>query len=190
VRSPLAVRVAPGTVVDLGELRAYPRATLRGEFVDEQGEPTGVTYGWAMLGELGSPLDSLLGQSWNTAGRFEIENVARAPLWLTLRARDGTRSGVAVDASAGAVDGLVIRVPKGVTVTFAHERASYGRLLTVADEFGRPLDTWTLGAHALSTRLAPGRYQLWTSLAEHVERRTEFVVGGQPLELVVPAPER
>lgn len=107
-----------------------------------------------------------------------------------MRAKDGTRFGVAVDASAGTVDGLVIRVPKGVEVTLAHGRESYGRLLTVTDELGRPLATWTLGTRQLSTRLAPGRYQLWTSLADNIQRRTDFVVGSEPLELVIPPPER
>jgi hypothetical protein len=53
--------------------------------------------------------------------------------------------------------------------------------VTLADERGVPLTTWTLFDGVFTTRLAAGRYQLWTGWAERVDSIEELVVGSEPM---------
>ena len=85
-----------------------------------------------------------------------------------------------IDASAGDVDGLELRLEEGVRVVVRTPEETRGRQVTLADATGVPLDTWRVASRARVLRLAPGTYQVWSGDAERVDAVDELVVGTQP----------
>jgi hypothetical protein len=86
-----------------------------------------------------------------------------------------------IDASSGLVEGLVLQAEEGVRVVLRMPEEWIGRQVTLADETGVPLETWTVYWTSIPTRLARGRYSIWLGHAEHVDSRQELVVGEVPL---------
>lgn len=178
------VRVQPGTVLELGDVPVWPRATIRGTVLDARGQPATASLYWAALSELSGPADLRLGSFRRTnGGRLEADDVARGPVRLFVSLPEHALLARTVDASSGLVEGLVLQLEAGQPLVLRAPESWAGRQATVFDPEGLPLDTWTLGAYTVRTRLAPGRYALGLGRAERVETRRELVVAGEPLVL-------
>ncbi|HEX6883738.1 MAG TPA: sigma-70 family RNA polymerase sigma factor [Planctomycetota bacterium] len=178
------VRVPEGSVEDVGDVPVWPRATIRGTILDAAGKPVTASVRWAPLAELRGPADLDQGAYRRVlAGQLELEDVARGPVRLFVEAAEHAPLDCTIDASSGLVQGLVLRLERGQPVVLRVPARWAGRQATLFDAAGLPLDTWTLGAYTLRTRLAPGRYALGLGWAERVEERRELVVGAEGLAL-------
>ena len=180
------VRVPVGRVEDIGDVPVWPAAKLRGTVLDAEGQSVVATIRVIPRDVLRGPGDLEAGTSRMVTGGFELDKVARAPVQLFARVQGHALLSRTIDASSGLVEGLVLQADAGVRVVLRAPREPVGRQLTLADSSGLPLETHTLGEGRLvTTRLVPGRYQVWFGEAERVDSVEELVVGGEPLDLVV-----
>ncbi|NOT30667.1 MAG: hypothetical protein HOP15_09505, partial [Planctomycetes bacterium] len=180
------VRVPVGRVEDVGDVPVWPAATLRGTVLDAEGQAAEATIRVIPRGVLRGPGELDESVTRGVTGWFELDKVARASVQLFVRVQGHALLSRTIDASSGLVEGLELRMEVGVRVVLRAPREPVGRQLTLADAGGLPLETHTLGEGRLvTTRLVPGRYQVWLGEAERVDSVEELVVGGESLDLVV-----
>jgi RNA polymerase sigma factor (sigma-70 family) len=178
------VRVPSGRIEELGDVLVWPKATIRGSVLDVNGRPVSASVQVIPLAELHGPAELAIGDghtAWVAGARFEFENVARGLLRVSVTIPEHARLVRTIDASSGLVEGLVFQVEEGVRVVLRTPEEWIGRQVTIADEAGAPLETWTVSGTSIPTRLARGRYELWLGRAERVDSRQELVVGDAPL---------
>ncbi len=181
------VRVPAGRVEDLGEVRVWAAATLRGSVLDAGGQPTAATLYAIPREVLRGPGDLQLGRAEHATGHFELDKVARGPVQVFVRVQDHALLSRTVDASSGLVEGLVLQPEVGVRVVLQVPAESVGLQLTLAGADGLPFETHTVAEGFVSTRLAPGRYQAWLGRAERVDWVEDLVVGHEPLDISIGA---
>ncbi|MEQ1893059.1 MAG: hypothetical protein ABL998_10985, partial [Planctomycetota bacterium] len=169
-----AIMIPAGGVLELDDVRVWPRARVRGRLIGADGEPANGTVHWVCEdGTVGSA--DLRGRSLYTTdgGRFDLERVARTRIRLLARIADHAPAAFLVDASSGDVEGLELRFEAGVPVKL---RGAGGRALTLLDAAGMP---W-IPLASDQFRLPPGHHTIELGSGADV-RRVELEVGSEPL---------
>lgn len=169
-----SIQIPPGGVLELGDVRVWPRARVRGRLIGADGSPAQGTVRWVCEAE-GVRAEDLRGGVLHSTsgGRFDLDGVAATRIRLLARIGDHAPLAFVVDASRGGVEGLELRFEEGVPVRL---RGVEGRALTLLDGAFGP---W-LPLEFDSLRLPTGRHTL--ELGSGAEaRRIELVVGTEPL---------
>jgi hypothetical protein len=123
-----SVRVPTGRVEDLGDVRVWPKATIRGTILDARGAPATASIRWSPLADLRGPGDVVPRSMQRSAGgRFELENVPRGAVCLFVQLPEHAPLACTVDASSGLVEGLVLRLEEGVRVALRSTQDAAGR---------------------------------------------------------------
>jgi len=180
------VRVPSGGVLELGTVPIGPPARVQGVVHGADGRPLAVRVSWSLDGELRGPGD--LGAEVSTRsqpGIIDLAGLPRGRVRLRLGAPEHATATYVLDTRSGLVEGLRLELERGVPVVLRTGALPRGRQVTVADEGGVPLATWSATGRPSTLHLAPGRYQLWTGVAERVDSTRAFDVGTEPVLLDV-----
>jgi len=177
----LSVRIPAGRVLELGDVRVEGLAKIRGTVLGSDGQPIQGNLTCAPRSTLRGPADIPHVHFGFSGGDLDLAVPASGQVQLVVQAPEHALLGRTVDTSSGLVDDLVLQLEEGVPVALRCEGDALGRQLTLADAGGVPLVTWAVGDYTIRTRLGSGRYQLWTGVAERVDKVEELVVGTEPL---------
>jgi hypothetical protein len=160
------VELEPSQMNDLGTVRVPRSCRVKGTVVDESGAPVSVRLTWfdAAVTDRPDRFRIFYSLRSDAEGRFELESVPRGKLlvWSLSAELDWAHSCVAVDTSAGDVEGAVLRVERGRLVGLRFERAdseSLAWLIRQSDGAVVTAQHW-MPRGPVPLRLAEGAYRV------------------------------
>lgn len=181
------VWIEPGRVTDLGTYRLRRPIAIQGEVYDEGGVAVRAWVSVWPLERYASTQRILDKFCWRAdpEGHFTVRPVG--PQKYVLRANDEEWAGepVVVDASAGPVGNVRLRVARGTSVTVSYDADTpRGARLAVFDANDMPVAERAVDASRTSSlRVAPGRYRLEVLLGDESISRRAIEVGRYPLDV-------
>jgi protocatechuate 3,4-dioxygenase beta subunit len=182
------VRLAPGQVDDLGEIRLGRPVSIKGVVVEAQGKPVQARTQYRRVDRIGFAqpwdLDMLL---QGAGGEFALGHVG--PGRYVITAADEGRAGHAVaDTLAGPVADLrVVLLPATMVELENKGSREAGYFVLVRDAQGTLVQGARLvGGRDDSLALPPGRYTLDVHDSHRLLRSEAIVAAGQPLAVRIP----
>ncbi len=182
-RADRIVRLEPGQMLDLGELRLARERTVKGRVVDEEGRPVTVGFNFLSSDLVRGPLDLERFVGWPGGESFQLPGLGSGEPLLLMRAQDFAVNPLLIETDEqGSLTALARR---GTPVLLKHTRQlQRGLHYAIADSAGRPF--WLCGVYSevpIKLRLVPGSYQLLEGQDEVFTLVRTFDVGAHTMVL-------